>query len=76
MKIDSFLEESDNNNNPYRYICLTSEISVGKSKCFSIKTSEGKVVEIAVFNNDGIFYAISNTCIKVETVLILMMLRK
>jgi nitrite reductase/ring-hydroxylating ferredoxin subunit/multimeric flavodoxin WrbA len=63
MKIDSFLEESDNNTNPYRYICLTSEILVGKSKCFSIKTTEGKDVEIAVFNNDGTFYAISNTCI-------------
>jgi nitrite reductase/ring-hydroxylating ferredoxin subunit/multimeric flavodoxin WrbA len=63
MNIDSFIEESDNNNNPYRYICLTSEIPVGNSKSFSIKTAEGKDIEIAVFNIDGIFYAISNTCI-------------
>ncbi|MGN6629088.1 MAG: Rieske (2Fe-2S) protein, partial [Candidatus Nitrosocosmicus sp.] len=63
MKIDSFIEESDNNDSPYRYICLTSEISIGNSKSFSIKTAEGKDIEIAVFNIDGVFYAISNTCI-------------
>ena len=63
MKIDSFVDESDNNNKLYRYICLTSEISIGDSKSFSIKTAEGKDIEIAVFNIDGIFYAISNTCI-------------
>jgi len=63
MKIDSFIDGPDNNNKSYRYICLSSEISIGKSKSFSIKTAEGEDIEIAVFNIDGIFYAISNTCI-------------
>src|SRR5919112_4198112 len=63
MKIDSFIEESNDNNSPYRYICLKSEIPIGNSKSFSIKNAEGKDIEIAVFNIDGIFYAISNTCI-------------
>ena len=63
MKIDSFIDGPDINNKSYRYICLSSEISIGKSKSFSIKTAEGEDIEIAVFNIDGIFYAISNTCI-------------
>jgi nitrite reductase/ring-hydroxylating ferredoxin subunit len=63
MKIDSFIDGPDNNNKSYRYICSSSEISIGKSKSFSIKTAEGEDIEIAVFNIDGIFYAISNTCI-------------
>ena len=64
MKIDSFIDESDKNNNKsYFYVCLSSDISIGKSKSFSIKTAEGKDIEIAVFNIDGIFYAIFNTCV-------------
>jgi nitrite reductase/ring-hydroxylating ferredoxin subunit/multimeric flavodoxin WrbA len=62
MKIDSFTEKPDNNNS-YRYLCLSSEIQMGKSKYFSIETAEEKNLEIAVFNIDGIFYAISNSCI-------------
>lgn len=63
MKIDSFSEKPNSNNNPYRYVCTSSEIQIGKSKSFSIKTNEEKNMEIAVFNIDGIFYAISNICV-------------
>lgn len=63
MKIDLSSEQTDSNRNSYRYVCPSSEIQTGKSKSFSIKTNEGKNVEIAVFNIGGVFYAISNICI-------------
>jgi nitrite reductase/ring-hydroxylating ferredoxin subunit/multimeric flavodoxin WrbA len=63
MKIDSIENESNNNDRSYHYLGLASEIPIGNSKSFSIKTAEGKDIEIAVFNIDGVFYAISNTCI-------------
>jgi nitrite reductase/ring-hydroxylating ferredoxin subunit/multimeric flavodoxin WrbA len=66
MKIDSFTKEpnsGNNNQNSYHYIGLSSEIPIGKSKKFSIKTAEQKNIEIAVFNIDGRFYAISDRCI-------------
>jgi nitrite reductase/ring-hydroxylating ferredoxin subunit/multimeric flavodoxin WrbA len=44
-------------------VCTSPEIQIGKSKSFSIKTNEEKNMEIAVFNIDGIFYAISNICV-------------
>ncbi|WP_458747396.1 Rieske 2Fe-2S domain-containing protein [Candidatus Nitrosocosmicus sp. T] len=47
----------------YRYIGLSTEIKSGESKSFSIKTEEEKNIEIAVFNLNGSFYAISNSCI-------------
>lgn len=47
----------------YRYVCLASEIQAGKSKSFSISDERGKSIDVAVFNIDGQFYAISNTCI-------------
>ena len=52
----------DNENSSYRYICLSSQIPRGKSKKFFIKDEE-KNLEIAVFNVNGIFYAISNSCV-------------
>jgi nitrite reductase/ring-hydroxylating ferredoxin subunit len=66
MKIDSFTKEpnsGNNNQNSYHYIGLSSEIPIGKSKKFSINTAEQKNIEIAVFNIDGRFYAISDRCI-------------
>ncbi len=63
MKIDLSSEQTDSNRNSYRYVCPSSEIQTGKSKSFSIKTNEGKNVEIAVFNIGGVFYATSNICI-------------
>jgi nitrite reductase/ring-hydroxylating ferredoxin subunit/multimeric flavodoxin WrbA len=47
----------------YRYIGLASEIQAGKSKSFSISDERGKSIDVAVFNVDGQYYAISNTCI-------------
>ena len=47
----------------YRYVGLASEIQAGKSKSFSISGERGKSIDVAVFNIDGQFYAISNTCI-------------
>lgn len=63
MKFDSSSEQPDSNRNSYRYVCPSSEIQIGKSKSFSIKTNEEKNVEIAVFNIGGVFYALSNICI-------------
>ena len=53
----------DANNSSYRYIGLASEIEAGKSKSFSVLNEKGKSIDIAVFNIDGQYYAISNTCI-------------
>jgi nitrite reductase/ring-hydroxylating ferredoxin subunit len=49
-------------NTSYRYIGLASEIQPGRSKSFSISDEKGKSVDIAVFNVDGKYYAISNIC--------------
>ena len=53
----------DANNSSYRYIGLASEIEAGKSKSFSVLNEKGESIDIAVFNIDGQYYAISNTCI-------------
>lgn len=63
MKIDSSSEQPDSDIDSYRYVCPSSEIQMGVSKSFSIKTNEDKNVEIAVFNVGGVFYAISDICI-------------
>jgi nitrite reductase/ring-hydroxylating ferredoxin subunit len=42
---------------------LLTEIKGGTSKSFSIKTEHQENVAIAVFNLNGKFYAISNSCI-------------
>jgi nitrite reductase/ring-hydroxylating ferredoxin subunit len=47
----------------YRYVGLASEIQSGKSKSFSILDERGKSIQVAVFNIDGQYYSISNTCI-------------
>jgi nitrite reductase/ring-hydroxylating ferredoxin subunit/multimeric flavodoxin WrbA len=47
----------------YRYVGLASEIQPGKSKSFTISDERGKSTDVAVFNIDGHYYAISNTCI-------------
>lgn len=56
-------EEENYNHSSYRYVGLSTEIKSGESKSFSIKTEEEKNIEIAVFNLNGSFYAISNSCI-------------
>ncbi|HEX5978802.1 MAG TPA: Rieske 2Fe-2S domain-containing protein, partial [Nitrososphaeraceae archaeon] len=52
-----------NKNGYYRFVGLTSEIQSGKSKSFTISGERGKSIEIAIFNRDGRYYAISNRCI-------------
>ena len=47
----------------YSYVGLASEIQSEKSKSFSISDEREKSIEIAIFNQDGQYYAISNTCI-------------
>lgn len=59
MNVD---EELDSSNYSYHFVGLTTEIKRGTSKSFSIKTEGEKILEIAVFNLDGIYYAISNSC--------------
>jgi multimeric flavodoxin WrbA/nitrite reductase/ring-hydroxylating ferredoxin subunit len=49
-------------NNTFRYLCHIREIPSGKSRQFTIIDENGAKIEIAVFNINGIFYAISNTC--------------
>lgn len=50
------------NNNAFRYLCCVKEISPGNSRQFTIIDGNGSEIEIAVFNVNGTFYAISNTC--------------
>lgn len=50
------------NNSSYHYIALTTDIKNGSSMSFSIRTEREKVTQIAVFNVDGKYYAISNLC--------------
>lgn len=56
-------EGLDTNSSSYHYVGLIADIKNGSSKSFSIHTGEEKIAEIAVFNLDGIYYALSNSCI-------------
>jgi nitrite reductase/ring-hydroxylating ferredoxin subunit len=49
-------------NSTFRYPCRSKELPPGKSRQFSISNEKGTKIEIAVFNINGIYYAISNTC--------------
>ena len=44
------------------YLCPVSEISEGRPKVFSIRNDKGVKTEVALFNRQGKFYAISNRC--------------
>jgi nitrite reductase/ring-hydroxylating ferredoxin subunit/multimeric flavodoxin WrbA len=55
-------ERLDTNNSSYHYAGLTTDVKNGSSKSFSIRTDGEKDIEIAVFNLDGTYYAISNSC--------------
>jgi nitrite reductase/ring-hydroxylating ferredoxin subunit/multimeric flavodoxin WrbA len=45
------------------YLCLVTDIHTGNSKTFSISDEKGIHKDIAVFNTDGNFCAISNICL-------------
>ncbi len=59
--MDSIVNNKDDNST-FRYLCRTKELTSGKSRQFSISDEKGTKIEIAVFNIDGIYYAISNMC--------------
>jgi nitrite reductase/ring-hydroxylating ferredoxin subunit len=63
-KINGYKENGNNNDlsNDFRSICLITDIALGKSRSFSVSDRKGTRIEIAVFNIDGKYYAISNTC--------------
>ena len=52
----------DNSYSSFRYLCPSGEIPHGRSRKFSISDERGKIIDIAVFNIEGKYYAISNTC--------------
>ncbi len=56
-------KQREANDSSYRYIGLSTDIKRGFSKSYLIKNEEEKNIEIAVFNIEGLFYAISNSCI-------------
>jgi multimeric flavodoxin WrbA/nitrite reductase/ring-hydroxylating ferredoxin subunit len=59
--IDPNTNFSDNKSS-FRYLCLSNDLTVGTSRKFSIRDERDKEIEIAVFNINGKYYAISNKC--------------
>jgi nitrite reductase/ring-hydroxylating ferredoxin subunit/multimeric flavodoxin WrbA len=56
-------EDDEGYKGAFRYVSQLSELSTsGKAQQFTITIEKGKKIELAVFNVDGRFYAISNTC--------------
>ena len=49
-------------NPSYQYICEAREVESGHSKRFILKNRKKQSLEIALFNIDGLFYAISDRC--------------
>jgi nitrite reductase/ring-hydroxylating ferredoxin subunit len=68
LKNDNGLKDY-NVNEHYRYVGFASEIQVGKYRFFSIVDGCEKGVDIAIVNIDGLYYAVSNTCIHKGTTL-------
>jgi nitrite reductase/ring-hydroxylating ferredoxin subunit len=66
MKKMTGYKKNTNNDNAlsgdFHYICMITDIALGKSRSFSVSNRKGAKIEIAVFNIDGKYYAISNTC--------------
>ena len=52
----------DKTDKSLHYLCPVSEISEGRPKVFSIRNDKGVKTEVALFNIQGKFYAISNRC--------------
>jgi hypothetical protein len=56
-KIKDYGSESNNNkysdDDVFHYLCQASDISLGKSKSFSIDNKRGSKIEIAIFNAQG-----------------------
>ena len=57
------LANGKRNSNKLQYLCRVTDIPQGKSKTFTIAyDNDTKKIEIAIFNIEGKFYAISNRC--------------
>ena len=59
--MNSIVNNKDDNST-FRYLCRSEELPSGTSRQFSISTEKCTKIEIAVFNIEWIYYAISNTC--------------
>jgi nitrite reductase/ring-hydroxylating ferredoxin subunit/multimeric flavodoxin WrbA len=65
MNMDKFTRNTSTNNKynrNLRYLCPIEDLPPGQSRSFSISSEKGTEIEIAVFNIDGKYYCISNTC--------------
>jgi nitrite reductase (NADH) small subunit len=59
----TLVDDKRNSSNKLHYLCAVPDIPKGKSKTFTIGCDNGtKKIEIALFNIEGKFYAISNRC--------------
>lgn len=45
------------------YVCSTDDVRPGESRGFVLKAPDGELLEIALFNVDGRFYATSDRCV-------------
>jgi nitrite reductase/ring-hydroxylating ferredoxin subunit len=55
-------KDDEKGNNTWRHLCRMKELPPGKSEQFTIRDEKQSKIEIAVFNVEGKFHAISNTC--------------
>jgi nitrite reductase/ring-hydroxylating ferredoxin subunit len=61
-KVHDVKNDRYGNDDEFHYLCQANDIALGNSKSFSIKSKKGHEVEIAVFNVQEKYYAISNIC--------------
>src|SRR5688500_9212255 len=47
----------------FQHVCAADHVPPEHSRAFSIADERGNKIEIALFNVDGKFYAISNVCV-------------
>jgi nitrite reductase (NADH) small subunit len=56
--------EKNGKEDDFQYVCDSDQVASGQSGAFSIIDEHGRSkIEVALFNPDGIFYAISNVCV-------------
>jgi nitrite reductase/ring-hydroxylating ferredoxin subunit/multimeric flavodoxin WrbA len=46
----------------FRPVCNVQDVGEGQSRSFSVHTGKGKGVQVAIFNLEGKFYALANSC--------------
>ena len=62
ISLVNYSSKNDTNNVDLRYLCRISDITPSKSRSFLIRNRSGRELEIAVFNVQEKYYAISNIC--------------